>query len=86
MDNAEMFRMIQQAITESNDDVKTHLIEKIDEVRTDLTAKIDEVRTEMNAKFEEVNTRFDKLDVDMDYLKSKFQEHDRDIFMLKKRI
>jgi flagellar capping protein FliD len=66
MDNAEMFRMIHQAITESNED---------------LTSKIDDVRTEMTAKFEEVYTRFDKLDVDMDYLKSKFQEHDRDIFM-----
>lgn len=71
MDNAEMFRMIQQAITESNDELKT---------------QIEGVRAEMTTKFEEVYTRFDKLDEDMDYLKSKFHEHDRDIFMLKKRI
>jgi hypothetical protein len=82
MDNAEMYQMIVQAITESNDE----LTAKIDDVRSDLTAKIDDVRTEMNVRFEVVNTRFDKLDTDMDYIKSKILEHDRDIFMLKKKI
>lgn len=41
MDNVEMFQMITQAITESNEDLKSHLIEKIDDVRTELTAKIE---------------------------------------------
>jgi hypothetical protein len=71
MDNAEMYQMIIQAITESNDE---------------LTAKIDDLRTEMNVRFDVVDNRFDKLDIDIDYLKSKVHEHDRDIFMLKKKI
>ena len=75
MENIEMVRMITQAITESTEDVKSQLLEKIDDVRN-----------EMNSRFEQVNTRFDKLDTDMEYLKSKNMEHDRDIFILKKRI
>ncbi|MEX1031343.1 MAG: hypothetical protein WDZ91_15050 [Paenibacillaceae bacterium] len=74
MDNAEMYRMIVQAITESNDELRTQLTEKIDELRTDMTTK-----------FEEVYNRFDKLDEDMDYLKTKFHEHDKEIFLLKKK-
>jgi chaperonin cofactor prefoldin len=93
MDNAEMYQMIVQAITESNDeltmkidDVRSDLTAKINDARSDLNAKIDDVRTEMNVRFEVVNNRFDKLDTDMDYLKSKILDHDRDIFMLKKKI
>jgi flagellar capping protein FliD len=96
MDNAEMYRMIVQAITESNDELKTQLTEQIDGVRSDLTATIDgvradltatidDLRTEMTTKFEEVYNRFDKLDEDMDYLKTKFHEHDKEIFLLKKK-
>ncbi|TLS51094.1 hypothetical protein FE782_17045 [Paenibacillus antri] len=97
MSNEQLMAMIRQAIVESAEDVKayvnvkieevrTELSAKIEGVRTELSAKIEGVRTELSAKIEEIHPRLDKFEEDMDYIRTSLQEHDSDIFKLKKTV